>query len=139
MKVCIYLRFLRPRTLSLLSTTIMGSDPSPIRQVPAMWWSVVVMDLTKKSRVLPKIIVRVLNLRKRLLKLHNYIKLNSRSSAGCRRVRKSASYGIPRVTEFCRLQNSAGKEFLGEQYFWTVRKISQNRILTNFRGIFLYF
>jgi hypothetical protein len=41
----IYLRFLRPRTLSLLSTTIMGSDPSPIRQVPAMWWSVVVMDL----------------------------------------------------------------------------------------------
>jgi hypothetical protein len=112
-----YLRFLRPRTLSLLSTTIMGSDPSPIRQVPAMWWSVVVMDLTKKSRVLCKTIVRVLNLRKRLLKLHNYVELNGRGSAGFRRVRNSAGYGIPLVTEFLWLRNSAGKEFLGENFF----------------------
>jgi hypothetical protein len=94
----------------------MGSDPSPIRQVPAMWWSVVVMDLTKKSHDLRKTIVRVLNLRKRRLKSHNYIKLKSRGSAGFRQVQNSAGYGIPLVKEFRRIQTSAGKEFLRENF-----------------------
>ena len=43
------LRFLMPCTLSSLSTTVMASALFPIRHVPVMWWSVVVIDLAQMA------------------------------------------------------------------------------------------